>query len=536
MSTRILKKTFGAAFVAAALVLAGCSAESPDSPAATTEPADGGAGGGEAELGELTIALSSSLSTLDVSQSGMLDNYYVAAVSHEGLVGIDENGEIVPALAESWDQPDDRTWVYTLREAQFHDGTPVTVEDVIFSINLARDAELSFSTAYYWPELESVTKTGDREITIVLAETSSTFAWTPSAAAGLFVTSQAFHEAAETYGSVQDLVLGTGPYEVVEFRPDSHVLLERSDTYWGEAPPFESIRFDFIEDINTRLLAYQQGEVDIALSVPADQLAQWQGVEGSQVETVSNLSYQGFTIDPNVEPFDDIHVRRAFAHAIDRESIVSGLLSGLAEPATGITAPGQLALSIGAEEAEAAVASLPVYEYDLDKAREELAQSSVPDGFELEITYLDSIPELGRISLALSEQLADIGITLDVKEITASQWNAEIGDGNHAVAWMSYTPPVPTDWPTDWLLGEWNPANWQNPEVFALIAEGLTATDPAARVETVIDATEIALDEGIYAPVYWGTTTTAFGPRVTATDVTSYYFLTNWTQALEVAE
>lgn len=507
------------------LALGACAPAKNDAaqPAASAAQADP-----DKTLDQITVGINGSLSTLNTAQTGMILNYYVGTSFAEGLVGVDAEGQLVPALAESWAQPDDTTWVYQLRDAKFSDGTPVTVEDVIFSINLFRDAEKSPSTAYYWPELESVEKTGDREITIKLAGTSATFGWTPSAAAGLYVTSQKSYEAATAWGSAQDLLVTTGPFKVTEFAPDSHVQLERNADYWGAAPKAEKLRFDFITDDSTRLLAFQEGKLDLALGVPVDQVAQWEKTEGARIETVSNLSYQGLTFDSNLAPFDDVHARNAVAHAIDRTGVVDGILKSNAEVATGITSPEQLALNVGAEAAASAVAGLPQKEFDLDKAKAELAQSATPEGFTVSLTYPDSDPSLGKISLALAENLKELGITLDVKEIPSSQWGAELGNGEQPVSWMSYTPPVPTDWPTDWLLGEWNPALFSDPAIFELQAKAATTTDPAERVDSVIEATRLALEETYYAPVFWGTSTTAVGPRVVAEDFTSYFFLTSW--------
>lgn len=524
--TRRASRTLASALTLGVVLALGACAPAKDSPAPTTTASV--ATDPDKSLETVTVALNGSLSTLNTAQTGMLLNYYVGTSFAEGLVGVDSAGQLVPALAESWTQPDETTWVYQLRDAKFSDGTDVTPEDVIFSIDLFRDPEKSPSTAYYWPELESVEKTGDREITITLAGPSATFGWTPSAAAGLYVTSEKSYEAATAWGSPQDLVVGTGPYTVTEFAPDSHVSLERNAQYWGEAGMPENLRFDFITDPSTRLLAFQEGKVDIALGVPVDQTDQWAKTEGASVQTVSNLSYQGLTIDSNLAPFDDIHVRNAVAHAIDRTGIVEGILKGNGEAATGITAPEQLALNVGAEAAAEAVAGLPVKEFSLDKAKAELAASSVPDGFETTIYYPDSDGALGKASLALAENLKQIGITLEVKEQPSSQWGAEMGDGEHGLAWMSYTPPVPTDWPTDWLLGEYNPALFSDQKIFDLQATAATTADPAERVASVIEATGLALDQTYYAPVYWGTATTAVGPRLVAEDFTSYFFLSSW--------
>jgi len=525
----LLRRALVAAVAVPVVVGLAACAPSSKPQATTTASADPTKG-----LDQLTVGLNGSLSTLDVGQSGLLLTYYAAALTEQGLVGIDSTGKLTPALATSWKQTDDTTWVYELRDdASFSDGTPVTTDDVIFSINLDRDAKKSPSTAYYWPALKSVKATGDHEITIKLAAPSATFGWTPSSAAGLFVTSKKFYESSGTYGSAQKLVLGSGPYRVTEFAPDSHVTFERNTHYAGTAPKYKTVRFDFIPDANTRLLAFQQGSLDIALGVPVDQSKTWAATQGAQVKAVSDLSYQGLTIDPGVAPFDDAHVRRAVAQAVDKQSIVTGILKDDASVALGITAPAQLAVGVGQDAADAAVDSLPKTAFDLDAAKAELAKSSKPDGFSTTLTYPDSDANLGKVSLAIAESLKKIGIAVDVKEVPASTWSADLGNGKQGLSWMSYIPPVPTDWPSDWLLSAQNPAGYTNKEMASLTAAAATATDPQARVDDVMRATSLALEDGIYVPVYWGDSITAFGSRVTPRTYSSYYFLTDWTAALD---
>lgn len=507
------------------LALAACAPSTPapgtsstPSPVAT-DPAK--------PLDRLTVGLAASAETLDVANSGLMVAYTIAVLAQEGLVGIDDAGAIVPALAEDWSTADNQTFVYTLREATFSDGTPVTTGDVVASINHYRDSEKAPSTAYYWPAVRSVEATGDREVTITLEAPSATFAWTPSAAAGLFIAPQAWLESAGTIGSPADLLVGTGPYTITEFVPGSHVSAKRNETYWGTKGRADTVRLDFITDDNTRLLAFQEGSLDIAFNVPVDQAEQWSKVQGARLETVDDSSWQGLMFNPATKPFDELGVRQAIAHAIDRDSITTGLLKGKATPAIGITAPSQLAVGTSPEAAEAAVAELPVTAFDLDAARTALATTSVPSGFETSIAYPDSMPALGRASLAIAEQLKQIGITLEVKQIPVSEWSNSFGNGE-GIQWMSYTPPVPTDWPTDWLLGEYNPEGFKDDAIIGLQAEAAAATTPADRLAKVTEATGLALEQQLFAPVYWGTSTTAIGPRVATDGFSQYFFQTPW--------
>ncbi|WP_026460835.1 ABC transporter substrate-binding protein [Schaalia suimastitidis] len=488
----------------------------------------------------LSVGLPGSLSTLDVAQEAGILNYYVAQLSSEGLLGVDGNGALIPALAQSWETTDGQTWNFTLRDGvKFHDGTDVTIDDVLFSIEVARDPERSPSTAVYWPEGVNVAANGDNGITITLPAPAVNFGWTVTSNGGLWITSKAYYEAAQAYGSSTDLIMGTGPYKPVAFQPDSHATFERVDTWWGTAndAAAHTVEFAFFSDESTRLLAQQSGEIDVALQVPAAQTEQYGAITGAKAITLTDRSYVGLTFDAGVAPFDDIHVRRAIAYAIDREAIVSSILQGRGEVATSIESPEQLGTEIGVDAARDLIAGLPTYNFNLDKAKEELAQSSVPQGFDAELLYPNSIPELGTAALAIADNLKGLGINLTVTDQPVEQWISTLGTGDYGISYMSYTPTTGDAVEiSGWLLGPGNPARYVNDEVQSLIAASTSQTDATQRATDAVAATKIALDDLAYAPMWWGAQTTVLGPKVSASELSPYFFMTPWALSLPVTQ
>ncbi|MDR0554788.1 MAG: ABC transporter substrate-binding protein [Treponema sp.] len=491
---------------------------------------------GSPSVNPLRVALPGSIATLDLGQEGGILNYYVTAITQESLVAISNEGKIIPALAESWEDENAMVWRFFLRsDAKFQDGSPVTPEDIIYSFNRARDPLLSPSTSFYFPEesIESIEKTGERLITITLTEPRAGFLW--ALAGGLFVTSRQFIESAEVPGSPGDLVLGSGPYKAVEFVPGSHALFERVDTWWGPLPEIEAVRFDFIEDDQTRFLAFQQGAVDLALNVPVDQAARWEQVNGAELEFILDRSYQGLTFDPNVEPFDDPHVRKAFASAIDKDRIVAGIFKGHAQTATAIPSPQQFTTVMDEAAAQDMLAGVFHYEYSIEKAKAELAQSKVPDGFTTTISYPSAYQNLGRASLAIAENLKAIGVTVEAREIPLELWVNEVGNGAQGVAWMIYVPTTGepgeiTHWLLDARGSGFNPANWFHPETARLTAEARSAETLEAQADLVVRANNIAQEEAVYVPIYWGETAVAFskGLRLKEGAYTSFTLLSVW--------
>ncbi|MDR1068154.1 MAG: ABC transporter substrate-binding protein [Clostridiales Family XIII bacterium] len=526
-----MRKKFirSAALLALAAVMivtfAACSGKSDDKGgAAETKNAD-----------ELVIGLTGSLATLDLNQNAGIVDYYVASITQEGLVAVSNEGQLVPGLAESWEASEDgTTWTFKLRkDAKFHDGSPVTAEDVVYSAERARDETKSPGVASYFPwYVGEIKATADDEVTFTLDGPHPGFLWNISNAGCLLVSQKTAVEAAKSYGSPEDLISGSGPYKPVEFEPGSHVTFEYSDTWRGEKPQFAKIRFDFIKDNNTRLLAFKQGDIDFTYDIPSDSEKEWSDVDGANVFFVSNRSYQGLTFNPGIKPFDDIHVRKAVAYAIDGQSIVDGLLKGHAQAATSITAPEQYVTAWDAAKANEETAAVTHYEYNIEAAISELAQSKYKGAdLKAEVTFPASDQNLGRALIAVSESLKGIGFELKVTEEPIEQWLTKVGDAQ-AIASMSYIPTTGEPAEIDaWLCyadGESNPAKWKNDTVLKDVQDALSAPDNETQAKLVIAAETIAGEEAIYAPIYWGQSGVALAKGVSVENYNSFTLLSNW--------
>ena len=522
----------GAVAAAGALLLAACASPAPQN---STAPDTG------AEIESITVALPGSLSSLYVGQESGILNYYIAAIAQEGLVSVDAQGGIQPGLAESWEQTDDVTYVYQLRDdAVFHDGTSVTADDVVFSLEQARDETSSPGLAYYLTNVDTVEKTGDSEVTITLTAPDAAFAANMSTGGAAFITSKAFWEEHDgKVGTPDALLQGTGPYKVTDFAPDSHVTFERVDTWWGELPAVKEITVNFVPDESTRLLAAQAGDVDVAFNVPLAQAAQWEGLDTMRVDYVNDLSYVGLYFNTGVAPFDDPKVRQAFAHAVDRDAYVERLLRGHGEAATAIMTPESLGSVHSPEKAREILASIPQWEFDLDAAKKALAASSVPDGFEAELLTPNTGPQLGTAAQALAQNLAEVGITLNVREVPIEEWLASLdasSDYGVNLMWYFSTLGDPAEVPS-YLLGVGNPAAYDDAEVLDLLAQIGAESDPAARIDLLVQAETIQAEAAVNVPLWWGQSATAFAKDLGMDDYSSFAFISSWpTQLYRAAQ
>lgn len=529
----------GVGLLSISALLEACGAGAPG-PNRSTSPGASASVGVDTgkQVALLRVSLPGSLSCLYPGQESGILNYYVAAIATEGLVGVDSAGKLVPALASDFSRPDPKRYVYTLRQgAKFSDGSPVTVADVLHSIEMARDSKVSPSTASYWANLDKAAQTGANEVTLTTKSVDEAFGWLPSIADALWIMPKSYWQANSTrIGSAKAPLVGSGAYQVTSFAPDSHVELSRFDGWWGTAPKVAKIRFDFVSDDNTRLLAWQAHDADMSLNVPLAQANSWAGAANTRVVYEPDRSYVGLTFNLKAKPFDDVHVRKAIAHAIDRTSLVTDLLHGRAQVATALSTPEQFGGLWSPAEATQRLGAVPQYAFDIAQAKAELAKSSVPHGFSVDLSYPSTGSQLGTAALAFAATLKQIGITLNVKELAIEQWLADLGK-SPALSYMWYfnTTGDPGELPK-WFLQAGNPANYANASVAATMVKAVAEPDPATRASLLIDAQAAEAGDLAYLPLWWGQAATAFSDHIGVKDFSSYTLLTDWPTSLYAAQ
>ncbi len=530
----VLKAGAGsAAFASLAGLLAACQSG--------TSAGNGSSGSAGKPTGkpikQLTVGLPGSLSNLYPGQEAGILNYYVAALVMEGLVYVDPHGITRPAVASSWSRPDAQTYVYQIRpDAKFSDGSAVTVDDVLYSFEMARSAKASPSIASYYGAVKTITQTGKNEITVKLSTPSESFEWIPSSPGALFIAPKAFWQKYNgQIGTPQALIEGTGPYRVTSFAPDSHVRMELTDTWWGGKPKVEAIQINFIANDSARYLAEKSGAIQMSFNVPLDAVQQWQTLPGNRVLSVPDRSWAGLIYNLGVAPTNDIHVRRAIAHCIDKNAVVKELLHGQGQVATAISTPEQFAGVFSAQEASSRLADVPQLGFSIAQAKAELAKSSVPHGFATTLEYPNTGPQLGTAALSLASNLKQIGINLQVKEVTISQWLSNLNAPKQPLRYMWYfnTTPDPAELVTYLLYNKpANLAGYVNAQVDKLLGQASVELDATKRANLIIEAQKAAAADLPYLPLWWGRSLTSFSDRVGISDFSSYTFESPWASTL----
>ena len=508
-----------------------------DTPTTTTGAPETPASG---DIEEIIWALPFLPDTLFVPHEWTTAQGVVVSLAQEGLLAFDDDLKLTGALAESWEQVDDITYVYTIREgATFHDGSPVTAEDVAASMSWHLDPENFSFVDFFYFSVDSIEATGDREVTVTLFEPDVTWQYTPALMAGFIMpASQLASADIDLLGTPELFPIGTGPYRVVEFIPGDRVVLERYDDYWGDNGPAKRITITQIPDPQTRLLAMRNGDIDGTFELPETEIDQWQNLDGVDVITEPALGLVVLTLDYETPPFEDIHVRRAIAHSLDQKGLISAVLKGQGEEGTTVSPPDTWTPVVPGDEARSFYATLPQYEFDLDQAAAELAQSSVPDGFEFTVQIPGGAPLMLNPLLSLAQNLETIGVTMNVEEVDDATWQDTYftHDPGLGMQIMQYAADFvdPVNYPTLFLWslsagpGGFNASNYVNERVDELIGVALAESDPAARKAALEEMFEIAREEVATIPVYYLDTGMAIRSDLKLDGFNAFYYNIPW--------
>jgi peptide/nickel transport system substrate-binding protein len=399
---------------AAVLVAAGClGSDAEDRPAGGSAQAGRGA-----EVDELTLVVPVQADALDTTKASV-GSLGVLLLGLEPLVLYDSgSGELRPNLAKSFEQVDPVTYRYTLRAGvKFWDGTPLAIEDVLFSFDLHRQRGSESFIAQQWSGVKSLKRTGPNEITVNLAGPNPQFAFTV-AQTGI-LSKDYYRRNRETIGSPGTLNMGTGPYRFESFKPSAETVLVRNEDYWGRRPHVARLHLRTVSDDATRLLALRSEDADGVIGIPLGQLSSFEGISGVEISSDVDYSVYKFNFDLTKKPWDDPRLRRAFASTVDRSAVAGGIFKEQAEEAASIVPRDVMEVLVPTAEVEAAYADIRELTppFDLERAKDEMSQSTVPDGVSTTLLVTGSDPNLASIAQAVAQNAEQVGIDIEIKEV-----------------------------------------------------------------------------------------------------------------------
>ena len=347
---------------------------------------------------------------------------------YEGLTRFAADGSILPGLASSWEiAPDGLSWVFNLRPGvTFHDGTPFTAEDVAFSFERAMAEDSTNAQKQLFEGINSVNVIDDVTLEIGLDAPKGSLlfnlAWGDAV-----ILSPASAETNRTNP------VGTGPFRFAQWVQGDRVELVAYEDYWGEKPKLTKVTFKFISDPTAAFAAMMAGDLDAFPVFPApENLAQFEADPRFQVVVGTTEGETILAINNARAPFDDIRVRQAIAHAVDRQAIIDGAMFGYGTPIGSHFAPHHPAF----EDLTG------LSEYDPEKARALLAEAGHAGGFATTLA-LPPPSYARRGGEIVASQLRAIGIEPQIVNMEWAQWLEQVFSGkDFGLTIVSHTEPL----------------------------------------------------------------------------------------------
>ncbi|MCS5722175.1 ABC transporter substrate-binding protein [Herbiconiux sp. CPCC 203407] len=501
----------GAALVAAAVVLSGCSnpAGAEDTQAAAGEPQYGG---------DLVVGLYLEPLALDPHRQGYWETYRVSNNIFEGLTREDTTDttgptEIQPALATDWSVSDDgTTWTFDLRDGvTFHDGSDWNAEALDKNVRRISDPTYEFydeSSAaklkQWFGTLTSGTVVDDDTYQFAF---SKPFLGFPRILAQSMATLTIGNPAVwEQYGNdgFADHPEGTGPYKFVSRTVGDRIELEKNEEYWGDEPYVDTITFRIIPNNQTRLASLLSGELDLISYVQPEDVETLEA-QGFQVPegTGSSLLYISYNFTNPA--FEDVRVRQALIHGLDRQKLADELYNGYAEPQYSFQPPGN----------EAYDPEVRDFEYDPEKAIALLEEAGYGEG-DLAFTIVVDVANQNTAEW-LQSQYKEIGVDVEIVSLDRTSYIARAygPEENDGLSLDEYGGTY-AEWLSQGFAGlagkGLDPADF--PEITGAIDAAASTADPDARIDLWKSAEETLRNEAVVIPTVNLTRYYALGSNV----------------------
>lgn len=459
------KFTFGLSVaLAGSLLLAGCSGSSK--PAATGGDAPAAKTGGT-----LNVGLSADAPKLDPMVSSSLYDRQVFQSIFDKLADLDENGKIVPMLAESWQISDDqKTYTFKLRQGvKFHDGTDFNAEAVKF--NFERNMDKSSTRKGELSAVDKVTVVDPYTVKVDLKKPFAPFLSVLTDRAGMMVSPEAAKKAGQDF---MNNPVGTGPFVYKERVKGDHITLEKNPNYWQKGyPKVDKVVYKVFNDPNVGLANLKSGQVDFVDKLPYKEVDNLKNDPKVAVTNQMSYGYQGMHLNVTKPPFDKKEIREAVDLLVDRDAIIKVALSGVGTPAHAPFAQKHFAYGD----------SDKVEKPNLDKAKQLLAQAGKPNGFDFTLK-ISTTPLNQQVGQMIQNMLKPAGINVNLEKVEFGTLLDQLQKGNFeagTVGWSGRPDPDGNLYDFYVTGGSQNYSQYSNPEIDKLLNEGRGESDQTKR-------------------------------------------------------
>ena len=395
----------------------------------------------------------------------------------EGLTRFEGDGAVVPGLAKSWEISDDGT-VYTFNlnsGVSFHDGTDMDAEDVKFSLDRARADDSTNAQKRLFSGITDVTVVDPMTVKVTLDQPNGSFLFNMAWGDAVIV-------APESIENIASNPIGTGAFTFSDWVQGDRLELTRNENYWGNPAALESATFRFISDPTAAFAAVMAEDVDVFVGFPApENLPQFEADSRFQVLVGNTEGETILSTNNKMPPFDNLLVRKAVAHAIDRQAIIDGAMFGYGTPIGTHFAPHNPDY----------VDLLGNSPYDPAKAKQFLAEAGFPDGFKTTLK-LPPPSYARRGGEIIASQLRKVGIEAEISNLEWSQWLEEVFKAkDFGLSIVSHTEPMDIGiYANPEYYFQYDNANFQD-----LMVELNATADPAGRSALLAKAQTIISED-----------------------------------------
>lgn len=469
--------------------LAGCTSSdsTADKGKATTDPKAGGT---------LTIARKADANNLDPQFiTNIPSANYIFGKVYEGLLRTDKNMEYQPSLAVEWKQVDDITWEFKLREGvAFHDGTPFTADAVKKTMQRALDPKVNSPRASNFSMVKEVKAVDNYTVQFILDYPYAPILSILASNEGSILSPKAIAEHSDTLAKNP---VGTGPFKFQSWTPGQEMILAKNDSYWGDIPKVDNVIYKVVPEDTTRIAMVESGEAQIGDQLPVTELERVQGSSDMTLSRTEGLGVEYIGFNVKKKPFDDVRVRQAIAHAIEKDSIIKGVYNNVGSRASSALSPKVIGFNPNLQD----------YDYNVNKAKELLAEAGYPNGFKTSIVT-DDRKERINLGEVIQSQLKGIGIELEIKVMEYGAYLDVTGKGEHNMfigGWGNATGDADYNqynvFHSSSQGSKGNLAFYSNPEVDKLIEAGRREKDLEKRKAIYAKAQDIELKDSPLIPI-----------------------------------
>ena len=399
------------------------------------------------------------------------------------LVEIDEELQVVPGIAHSWDISEDgKSFTFYIREGiLFHDGTPLDAEAVKYNFERMTDKEFGSARAGELAFVETVTVDDPLTVTVTLSQPYGGFLPALASWSGMMVSPTAAEEHGRNFSQV---LVGAGPFKFVERIRDDRLVIERFDGYFKEGLPYlDRVVYRPFVDVDSRILNLESGAVHIINTVPGKAVKQFQESQDITLSSVGGLGFRGIWINTKSKDLGSPERRAAVSACIDRQVVVDAVFGDAAVPAIGPFSPATWVVD---EEDEAPAR-------DLDRARELLAKAGVPDGFSFQLLITPDEESI-RVASIYAAMCREVGIEIDIQQGEFGSIISRMGEGNYTAAQIELSPrndPDLSAYPWFHSQGGVNWSYYENEEMDDLLDRARASVDQEYRRELYRQALDI---------------------------------------------